>query len=86
MPLEAVVGTAGNCAPQGTSLGTLRCNSLRVLHPTRLETRNKESDMRASLRVLKPGKRKEADEREGSSVKGSSWSTPVGTRNMVNYA
>src|SRR6185312_10401607 len=59
-----VVGTAGSCAPQGASLGTLRYNGLRAPHPTRLETRTKESDMRASGRVLKPGKRKEADERE----------------------
>jgi len=26
VPLEAVVGTAGSCAPQGASLGTLRYN------------------------------------------------------------
>lgn len=56
--------------------------------------------MRVDGRV-KPGRRKEADGREPppppvgvgrtagrprSSVKGSSWSMPVGTRKMVNYA
>ncbi len=64
MPPVAVVGTAGTRAPKGVSLGALRCNGLWAPHPTRLETRTKESDMRASRRVLKPGMRKEADERE----------------------
>jgi len=36
VPLEAVVGTAGSCAPQGASLGTLRYNGLRAPHPLTL--------------------------------------------------
>jgi len=31
VPLEAVVGTAGSCAPQGASLGTLRYNGSAVI-------------------------------------------------------
>jgi hypothetical protein len=61
---SAVVSTAGSRAPKGVSLGMLRCNGLRAPHPTRLETRTMESDVHANRRVLKPGMRKEADERE----------------------
>jgi hypothetical protein len=64
VPPEAVVGTTGFRVPQGASHGTLRCNDLWTPHPTLPETRTKESDMRASRRVLKPRMRKEVDERE----------------------
>ncbi|XBH66617.1 hypothetical protein VPH35_095083 [Triticum aestivum] len=60
----AVVGMADTCAPKGVSLGAVHCDGLRAPHPTRLETRTKESDMRASRRFLKPGMHKEAEKRE----------------------
>jgi hypothetical protein len=40
----------------------MRCNSLRTPHPTHLETQTKESDMRATRRVIKPRMHKEVDE------------------------
>ncbi|KAF0921352.1 hypothetical protein E2562_003145 [Oryza meyeriana var. granulata] len=49
------------CA-SGAPLGAPRRNGLRAPHPTRLETRTKESDMCSSQRVLKPRMRKEASE------------------------
>ena len=60
----AVVDMVGIRASKGVFFGVLRCNGLRVFYPIRFEIRIKESDMRASRRVLKFGMRKEADERE----------------------
>ena len=47
---------------------------MRAPYPTRLETRTKESDMRASRQVLKPGMHKEADEQEA--LKGRTTGQP----------
>jgi hypothetical protein len=61
VPSAATVGATGYYALQGMSFGTQCCNILWAAH---LETWTKESGMRVSRQVLKPGMHKKADERQ----------------------
>jgi hypothetical protein len=63
VPSAATAGVIGYYVLQGVSFGTPCCNSLRDLHLSRLQTWTKVTDMRASIRVLKPRLHKEAIER-----------------------
>ncbi|KAL0919950.1 hypothetical protein M5K25_009041 [Dendrobium thyrsiflorum] len=56
---SANIARANQASPVG--LSRAHRNGLWAPHSTRLETRTKEPDMRASRRVLKPGGRKEAN-------------------------
>ena len=77
----------------GLGIGPHAPRSLtKWFHPTRLETRTKESNICASSRVVKPARVMKvtagnlAPATDQSIVRGLSMSISVRTRKMVNYA